>query len=237
MGPWSIIGPDVEISDGTTIGAHVVISGPTRIGRHNRIHQFNSIGDAAQDKKYAGEASRLEIGDRNVVREFGTFNRGTDLGGGVTRIGDDNWIMAYVHVAHDCRIGNGVVLANATTLAGHVSVDDHVSFGAFTVVHQFCEIGAYSFTAMGSVVFKDVPPFVTVSGNGARAHGLNIVGLKRHGFDVGVIAELRRAYKAIYKQGLTVEQALRSLDDAARRTEEVGSLCRFVSGSNRGIVR
>lgn len=237
VGAWSIIGADVEIGEGTWIGPHVVVTGSTRIGKNNRIYQFNSIGDVPQDKKFAGEDSRLEIGDGNVIREFCTFNRGTDGGGGVTRVGSDNWIMAYVHIAHDCRVGNGVTMANGTTLAGHVGVGDSVTFGAFTVVHQFCTIGDHSFSAMGTVIFKDVPPFVTVSGNSAKPHGLNTEGLKRRGFDADTLRELRRAYKTIYKQGLTVEQAVSALEPAAASVPEVASLRDFIARSSRGVVR
>ncbi len=237
VGPWTVIGPGVEIGEDTWIGPHVVIRGPTRIGRKNRIFQFNSIGDVPQDKKFSGENSRLEIGDGNVIREFCTFNRGTEGGGGVTSIGNDNWIMAYVHVAHDCQIGNHNTLANGTTLAGHVSVGNFATFGAFTVVHQFCAIGAYSFSAMGTVVLKDVPPFVTISGNSARPHGLNTEGLKRRGFDTDTLRALRRAYKVIYKQGLTVDQALSALEEPAQKHAEVAALRDFVAGSTRGVVR
>jgi UDP-N-acetylglucosamine acyltransferase len=237
VGAWSIVGAGVEIGEHTRVGPHVVIQGPTRIGKNNRIYQFNSIGDVPQDKKFTGEDSRLEIGDGNVIREYGSFNRGTQGGGGVTRIGDDNWIMAYVHVAHDCRIGNHTTLANGATLAGHVSIGDHVTFGAFTLVHQFCAIGEYSFSAMGTVILKDVPPFVTVSGNSARPHGLNKEGLTRHGFDAGTLRELRRAYKTVYKQGLTVNEAVAALEDAAARIPQVAAFRDFVAGSTRGVVR
>lgn len=237
VGPWSVIGPDVEIGEGTWIGPHVVINGPTRIGRNNKIYQFNSLGDIPQDKKYRGERSTLEIGDGNVVREYCTFNRGTELGGGVTRIGNDNWIMAYVHIAHDCSIGDGITMANGTTLAGHVVVDDYAIFGAFTVVHQFCAIGAHSFSAMGTVVFKDVPPFVMIAGYSAGTRGLNTEGLKRHGFPAETIRKLRKAYKCVYRNGLTVEQALEELDELARESIEVQSMAEFIRRSSRGIVR
>jgi UDP-N-acetylglucosamine acyltransferase len=237
VGPWSVIGPDVEIGSGTRIESHVVIKGPTRIGRDNHVYSFNAIGDVPQDRKYDGEPSRLEIGDGNVIREFCTFNRGTVQGGGVTRIGHRNWIMAYVHVAHDCQVGSDLIMANGTTLAGHVVVDDFVTFGAFTMVHQFCAIGAYSFFAMGTVVLKDVPPFVTVSGNSASPHGLNTEGLKRRGFETGHIRELRRAYKVIYKQGFTVDQALARLAGPAESSPHVRQLRDFLAGSRRGIVR
>ena len=237
VGAWSIIGAGVEIGEDTWIGPHVVIQGPTRIGKNNRIYQFNSIGDVPQDKKFAGEVSSLQIGDGNVIREFCTFNRGTHGGGGVTRIGDDNWIMAYVHVAHDCQVGNHTTLANGATLAGHVSVGDHVTFGAFTMVHQFCAIGEYSFSAMSTVILKDVPPFVTVSGNSARPHGLNKEGLTRHGFGADTLQELRRAYKTVYKQGLTVNEAVAALAGAAAQFPRVAAFRDFVASSTRGVVR
>lgn len=237
VGAFSIIGDDVEIAAGAVIGPHVVIHGPTRIGPECRIHAFCSIGDAPQDKKYAGEATALEIGARNVIREYCTFNRGTTGGGGVTRIGDDNWIMAYVHVAHDCQVGSDIIMANGTTLAGHVEVGDHVTFGAFTVVHQFCLIGAHCFSAMGTVILKDVPPYVTVSGNAAQPHGINTEGLRRRGFDKDVIMALRRAYKTLYKQGRSVDEARTALAEQADRVAEVGALSDFLNKTSRGIVR
>jgi UDP-N-acetylglucosamine acyltransferase len=237
VGPWSMIGPDVQVAGGTSIGPHTVIHGPTRIGPNNRIYQFNSIGDAPQDKKYRGEHTRLEIGADNVIREYCTINRGTKLGGGVTRIGDRNWVMAYVHVAHDCQIGSHTVLANGTTLAGHVTVGDHVTLGAFTIVHQFCAIGAHSFSAMGTVILKDVPPYVTVAGNSAEAHGINAEGLRRRGFSGESILALRRAYKLIYKQRLTVEQAVGRLEELVVECAEVAPLVDFLKRSRRGIVR
>lgn len=237
VGPWALIDAEVSVGEGTSIGPHAVIRGPTRIGRDNRIYQFCSLGDAPQDKKYRGERSLLEIGDGNVIREYCTFNRGTAGGGGVTRVGDDNWVMAYVHVAHDCQVGNGTVMANGTTLAGHVSVGDFVTFGAFTVVHQFCAIGAHSFSAMGSVVLKDVPPYVMVSGNSARPYGLNKEGLKRRGFDAETLRRLKLAYRTIYRLGLTLEQALARLEDDESQCPHVAALCGFVRGSTRGIVR
>ena len=237
IGPWSIIGADVEIGAGTRIDSHVVIEGPTSIGRDNRFHAFGSIGGDPQDKKFAGERSRLEVGDRNTVREYCTLNRGTAHGGGVTRIGDDNWIMAYCHVAHDCVVGSHTVMANASTLAGHVEVGDYVTCGAFTVVHQFCKIGSHAFTAMGTVVFKDVPPFVTVAGNSAEPHGLNSEGLRRRGIDAETIRALRRAYKVIYRQALTLEQAQAELAESGNGCAEVGMLLEFLRASTRGIVR
>lgn len=235
VGPYSVIGDKVEIGAGTYIDAHVVIKGPTRIGRDNRIAQFNSIGDDPQDKKFAGEATLLEIGDSNVIREFCTFNRGTRGGGGVTRIGNGNWIMAYVHVAHDCQVGSGITLANAATLAGHVQVDDHVTLGAFTVVHQFCSIGAYAFSAMGTVVLKDVAPYLMIAGNPAKPHGLNSEGLRRHGFDLEVMRALKEAYKNLYRRALPLEQALEVMD--AQQVPEVASMTAFIRASTRGVVR
>ena len=181
VGPYTVIGPDVMIGEGSWIGPHVVINGPTRIGRHNKIFQFASVGEIPQDKKYGGEPTLLEIGDRNVIREFCTLNRGTAQGGGVTRIGSDNWIMAYVHIAHDCQIGNHTIFANNASLAGHVVIEDHVILGGFTQVHQFCALGAHCFTAFGSGIAKDVPPYVMVAGHPAEPHGLNVEGLRRRG--------------------------------------------------------
>lgn len=237
VGPWSIIGADVHIGAGTEIASHVVINGPTRIGRDNKIYQFNSIGDAPQDKKYAGEHTWLEIGDRNVIREYCSLNRGTVQDAGVTRIGNDNWIMAYVHVAHDCVIGNNIIMANGTTLAGHVSVGNDVVFGAFTVVHQFCAIGAHVISAMGTVMLKDVPPFVTVSGNSAEPHGINVEGLKRRGFSGATIRELRRAYKTLYKQGLGLKDAKELLAVQGQDVPSVAQLVEFLGRCKRGIVR
>lgn len=237
VGPFSVIGPGVVLGAGTRVGSHVVIEGPARIGERNRIHSFSTLGGAPQDKKYRGESSTLEIGDGNVIREYCTFNRGTEGGGMVTRVGSGNWIMAYVHIAHDCKVGNDNVMANGTTLAGHVEVEDCVTFGAFTVVHQFCRIGAHAFSAMGTVVLKDVPPFVTVAGNSASPHGLNTEGLKRRGFPARVLQDLRAAYKTIYKRGLTLDAAVDQLAGPAKGSAEVGRFREFVRSSGRGIVR
>lgn len=238
IGPYCIIGAGVEIATGTVLNGHVTVSGPTRIGPDNRIFQFCSIGDDPQDKKFHGESdSRLEIGSGNVMREYCSINRGTGEGGGVTRIGDNNWIMAYVHVAHDCRIGNGVVLANNATLAGHVTLEDHVILGGFTGVHQFCRVGAYSFAAIASVIVKDVPPYVLVSGNTARPNGLNREGLRRHGFPTEEIEMLRRAYRILYREGLLLQEAVQRLQELARTSTHVASLVQFIEGSSRGIAR
>ncbi|MEW6352933.1 MAG: acyl-ACP--UDP-N-acetylglucosamine O-acyltransferase [Pseudomonadota bacterium] len=237
VGAFSIIGPDVEIGVGTRVGPHVVINGPTRIGRDNQIYQFASIGDAPQDKKYAGEPTRLEIGDRNVIREYCTINRGTVQDQGVTRIGDDNWIMAYVHIAHDCQIGNQTIFANAASLAGHVTVGDYAILGGFTLVHQFCAIGAHCFCGMGSVISMDVPPYVMISGHPAKPHGINSEGLKRRGLDNNALRALRDAYKIIYKSQLTLAQAIEQLQALAHDHAEVGVLVNFLQKVTRGIVR
>jgi len=237
VGPYAVIGADVEIGAGTWIGPHTVINGPTRIGRDNRIFQFASIGEAPQDKKYAGEPTRLEIGDRNTIREFVTINRGTVQDEGVTRVGDDNWIMAYVHIAHDCRIGNQTIFANNASLAGHVRVDDFAILGGFTLVHQFCAIGAYSLTAFGSGISKDVPPYVTVGGTPARAHGLNMEGLRRRGFPEDSRRVLKAAYKTLYRENLPLQDALQQLKQQAELHAELDILVRFLERQTRGIVR
>jgi UDP-N-acetylglucosamine acyltransferase len=237
IGAFSINGPGVVVGEGTWIGPHVVINGPTQIGRENRIHPFASIGDAPQDKKYAGEPTRLEIGDRNVIREYVTINRGTVQHGGVTRLGDENWIMAYAHIAHDCRVGNRTVFANGASLAGHVSVDDCAILGGFALVHQFCAIGTHAFCAFGSVINKDVPPFVTVTGNPARSSGLNIEGLRRHGFTDATRKALRRAYRTLYRSNFPLQTALQQLRDQSRQDEAVAELAAFVERAKRGIVR
>jgi UDP-N-acetylglucosamine acyltransferase len=237
VGAFSVIGPGVVIGHGTWIGPHVVINGPTQIGRENRVHQFASIGDAPQDKKYSGEPTRLEIGDRNVIREYVTINRGTVQHGGVTRLGDGNWIMAYAHIAHDCQVGNQTVFANGASLAGHVSVGDFAILGGFTLVHQFCAIGAHAFCAFGSVINKDVPPFVTVTGNPARSSGLNAEGLRRHGFPDTTRKALRQAYRTLYRSGLSLQEALERLQEQSRQDEAVAVLAAFVERAKRGIVR
>ena len=236
VGPGAIIDAEVTVGSGTSIGPHVVIRGPTSIGRNNRIFASSSLGEEPQDKKFRGEITRLEIGDDNVIREFCTFNRGTRASG-VTRLGNRNWVMAYVHIAHDCQVGSDIVMANGTTLAGHVEVGDWVTFGAFSMVHQFCCVGAHSFSAMGTVILKDVPPYVTVAGNFARVHGLNREGLKRRGYRSDQIRELRRAYRILYRQGKSLEQALAALAVPAEESEEVRNLREFLLRSQRGIVR
>lgn len=241
VGAFSIIGPNVKIDAGTKIGPHVVIDGHTTIGRDNTFFQFSSIGAAPQDKKYAGEPTRLDIGDRNTVREFCTFNLGTAQDVGVTRLGNDNWIMAYVHIAHDCQLGNLTILANNVTLAGHVHVGDWVFLGGFTSVHQFCHIGAHAMTAFTAAVSQDVPPFVTAAGNRAAPVGINTEGLKRRGFTGEQILTIRRAYKLIYKSGLSLEEAKLALAQEELNTPETApslALMReFISNSSRGIIR
>ena len=241
IGAYSIIGPDVQIGERTVVGPHVVISGRTTIGSDNRFYQFSSIGGAPQDKKYAGEPTRLDIGDRNVIREFCTFNLGTVQDGGVTRLGNDNWIMAYVHLAHDVQVGNNTIFANNASLAGHVEVGDWAILGGFSGVHQFCKIGAHAMLGMNTSLTQDVPPFVILSGNPAAAHGINIEGLKRRGFTREQIADIRNAYKIIYKSGLTLEQAkteLAKAEAAASGSAPHLRLMReFLDGTTRGIVR
>ncbi len=237
VGPFSIIGPDVEIGPGTTVGPHVIIRGPTRIGRENRIFQFASVGEEPQDKKYAGEPTRLEIGDRNLIREYVTINRGTVQDRGVTSVGSDNWIMAYVHIAHDCDVGNNTILANAASLAGHVTVEDYAILGGFTLVHQFCRIGAHCFSAMGSAIAKDVPPYVMVSGNPAKPHGLNTEGLKRRGFSAEATRAMRNAYKALYMSGLKLDEARERIAAMADANPELEVMRDFLAASKRSIVR
>jgi UDP-N-acetylglucosamine acyltransferase len=237
IGAYSIIGAGVEIGDRSWIGPHVVIDGPTRIGCDNRIFQFASIGAEPQDKKFHGEHSELIIGNRNVIREFTTFNRGTDDGGGATRIGDDNWIMAYVHIAHDCQVGNQVVFANNATLAGHVEVGDFVILGGFTGIHQFCKVGAHAFAGMGSLINADVPPFVIVAGNYAKPRGINSEGLKRRGFDAPRIAAIKRAYRTVYVAGTPLAKAREKLAEQAQGSADVADLLAFIERSERSLVR
>lgn len=237
VGPYSIIGEHVEIGDNTWIGPHVVVSGHTRIGCDNRIFQFNSIGEVPQDKKYAGEPTCLEIGDRNTIREFCTFNLGTAQDVGVTRVGSDNWIMAYVHIAHDCQVGNRTIFANNSQLAGHVHVDDWAILGGYTGVHQFCRIGAHTMTAVGTVVLQDVPPYVMAAGNSASPYGINAEGLKRRGFSSEALMGLKRAYRTLYKSGLMLEEARARLDEDVKTCPEIQPILDFLAVSKRGIIR
>ncbi len=237
VGPYSIIGAQVEVGEGTTIGPHVVIEGCTRIGRNNRIFQFASLGAEPQDKKYAGEPTAVEIGDGNTIREFVTINRGTVQDAGATRVGDDNWIMAYVHFAHDCQIGSHTIFANACELAGHVHVGDWAILGATTLVHQYVHIGAHSFTGMGTYLPQDLPPYVTAAGNTAKPYGINSEGLKRRGFDAAAINAIKRAYRTLYRAGLGLEEARQALEAQAAEAPQVRLLVDFIARSSRGILR
>lgn len=237
IGPYSVIGPHVEIGPGSRIGPHVVITGHTRIGARNRIFQFSSIGEIPQDKKYGGEATLLEIGDDNTVREFCSFNCGTAQDAGATRVGNGNWFMAYVHLAHDCQIGNHTIFANNAQLAGHVHIGDHVILGGYTGVHQFCRVGAHSITGIGSVVLQDIPPYITASGDTAKPYGINAEGLKRRGFAADTITQLKRAYKTLYRSSLTLEQARKALARQVKDCPEVQALLDFLAGTTRGIIR
>lgn len=237
IGPYTVIGPHVTIEAGSNIGPHVVINGPTHIGKNNTIFQFASVGEVPQDKKFHGEKSKLVIGDGNTIREFVTINRGTDDGGGSTVIGNNNWLMAYIHIAHDCQVGNNTIFSNGASLAGHAIVDDYAILGGFTLIHQFCHIGAHAFCGMGSAISKDVPPYMMVNGNPAHPHGINSEGLKRSGFSKDAIKAIKESYKIIYRLGLTVEVAKEKLEVLAESQDEIKSLIKFMQNSQRGIVR
>jgi UDP-N-acetylglucosamine acyltransferase len=241
IGPYSVIGGEVRIDAGTTVGAHCVIEGRTTVGRDNRIFQFASLGAAPQDMKYRGEPTGLVIGDRNTIREFCTFNRGTAQDAGVTRVGDDNWIMAYVHLAHDVRVGNRVILANNATLAGHVQVDDWVIVGGLTGIHQFCKVGAHALTGFQSHVAQDVPPFMLVGGNPLAAHGFNIEGLRRRGFSRERIAQVKQMHRLLYRDGLTLAQSKAAIEamlgSVPEADPDVRTMLDFLASSSRGIVR
>jgi UDP-N-acetylglucosamine acyltransferase len=237
IGAYCVIGADVVIGDGTALGPHVVVKGPTRIGRDNRIHPFASIGGDPQDKKFKGERSELVIGDRNSIREFVTINRGTGDGGGVTRIGDDNWIMAYAHIAHDCRIGNHTIFSNNATLAGHVEIGDYVILSGFSGVHQFCRIGAHAFIGMGCLVNGDVPPFLILASDYGRPRGINTEGLKRRGFSPQRITAIRRAYKTLYMSGLQLNEARDQLAQLGAESEDIAAMLAFLDQSQRPLMR
>lgn len=237
IGPYAIVGEHVEIGSGCRIGAHAIITGHTRLGVNNRIYPFASLGEAPQDKKYGGEETRLEIGDHNTIREFSTLNRGTVQDAGVTRLGDHNWIMAYSHVAHDCQVGSHTVFANNAQIAGHVHVGDYAILGGFTAVHQFCHIGAHTITGLGTIVLQDIPPYVRASGNPARPYGINAEGLKRRGFSAETIACLTRAYKTLYREGLTLAEAAKALTEQRATCPEIQPLLDFLAASTRGIIR
>lgn len=237
VGPYSVIGPGVQIGDDSWIGPHVVINGPTTIGKENRIHQFASIGEAPQDLKYAGEPTRLVIGDRNVIRECVTINRGTVNGGGLTQVGNDNLLMAYIHIAHDCVVGNRTIFSNNTSLAGHVTIGDQVILSGFTLVHQFCSIGDHAFTGMGSAISKDVPPYLMVSGNPGHPHGINSEGLKRRNFSAESIRAIKKAYKLLYRSGLQLEQAKAVIAAMVAEHGELKIFSEFLENAHRSIIR
>jgi UDP-N-acetylglucosamine acyltransferase len=237
VGPYSVIGPQVEVGAGTWIGAHVVLDGRTKIGRNNKIFHFSSIGAPPQDKKYGGEDTAVEIGDNNTIREYVTINRGTAQDVGTTRLGNDNWVMAYVHFAHDVQVGNKTIFANACQLAGHVTVGDWAIFGATTLVHQFVHIGAHAFTGMGTYLPQDLPPFVMAAGNMAKPYGINGEGLKRRGFSPEAIAALKRAYRTLYRDGLSLEEAKRQLEAQVAGCPPVRDILDFLARSKRGIIR
>ena len=241
VGPYTIIGEHVEIGDNTIVGPHVVISGRTRIGCENRIFQFCSLGEVPQDKKYAGEPTCLEIGDRNTIREFCSFNLGTALDAGVTRVGDDNWIMAYVHIAHDCRLGSHIILANAVQLAGHVHLGDWVFLGGLSGVHQFVRVGAHAMTAFQTRLAQDVPPFVTAGGNPAEAQSINAEGLRRRGFSAERITLIKQMYRLLYRKGLTLDAARQQIEalrgELADADADIALMQDFLATASRGIVR
>lgn len=237
IGPFSVIGPGVRIGRGTSIGPHVVIKGPTRIGEDNRVFQFASIGEDPQDKKYGGERTYLEIGDRNQIREFATIHRGTVQDRSLTRVGDDNLLMAYTHVAHDCRVGNHTILANAASLGGHVHLDDWAILGGFSMVHQFCRVGQHCFAAMGSAISKDVPPYCLVAGHPAKPHGINSEGLKRRGYASEQLRVIKQAYKTLYASGLPLAAAREQISAAAAESAEMRVVADFLAASERSIAR
>jgi UDP-N-acetylglucosamine acyltransferase len=237
IGPYSIIGEHVEIGAGTRVGAHAVITGHTRIGQGNRVFHMVSLGEEPQDKKYAGEPTRLEIGDHNTIREFCTFNTGTVQDSGVTRIGHHNWIMAYVHIAHDCVVGDHTIFANNASLAGHVHIGDYAILGGFSSVHQFCRIGAHVITGLGTSTRQDIPPYLTATGNPAEPRGINNEGLKRRGFPADALAALKRAYKTLYRSGLSLTEAQEAIATEAETVPELRILAEFLGDSGRGIIR
>lgn len=237
VGPYSVIGPDVEVGAATRIGSHVVIKGPTRIGERNRIFQFAAIGEDAQDKKYAGEPTRLEIGNDNTIREFCTINRGTVQDAGLTSIGDHNWLLAYVHVAHDCRLGSHIIMSNNATLAGHVHVEDHVILSGFVAVHQFCRIGAHSFIGGQAGLTRDVLPYMMIAGQPPEPHGINSEGLKRRGFTAEQVRNLKEAYRILYRSNLRLAEARERLQELVPEQPELRRLVEFIDRSERSILR
>lgn len=237
VGPFSVIGPKVRIDSGTWIGPHVVLTGRTTIGKKNRIFQFASLGEEPQDKKYAGEDTELILGDNNYVRELCNFSRGTSQGGGKTIIGNNNWIMACVHIAHDCVLGDNIIMANNASLAGHVTVGDYAILSGYTLIHQFCIVGEHSFTSFASHVNQSIPPYVTVSGEKAKAKGVNTEGLKRRGFTPEQVQQVRRAYKVLYRSGLPLEEATAKLQEMAQNSVEIEPLVRFLEKTEKSLIR
>ncbi len=237
VGPYSVVGPGVRVGAGTRIGPHVVVTGHTTIGARNRIFQFASVGDIPQDRKYGGEPTRLVIGDDNTIREFVSINIGTAQDRGVTTVGNGNWLLAYVHIAHDCAVGNFTTFSNNSQLAGHVTIDDFVTLGGFTGVHQFCRVGTHAMVAAGAIVLQDVPPFTTVQGYPAKPAGTNNEGLRRRGFTAADIAAVRRAYRTLYRDGLSLDDAKAALAESAKADPVLEPLVAFLARSARGIVR
>lgn len=237
VGAFSMIGPKVRIGSGCWIGPHVVVTGRTTIGCNNRIFQFASIGEEPQDKKYAGEDTELIIGNDNTIRELCTFSRGTVQGGGKTVIGSNNWIMACVHIAHDCRLGDNIIMANNASLAGHVTVGDWAVLSGYSLIHQFCNVGAHSFTSFASYVNQSIPPYVTVSGEKARVKGVNSEGLKRRGYTQEQIQQIKRAYKLLYRSGLTLAEARAELNEMARNCREIQPLADFLDATEKSLLR
>ena len=237
IGAYSVIGKNVQIDQGSEIGNFVTLTGNTTIGKDNKIYHYCSLGEVPQDKKFKNEKTYLSIGDRNTIREFCTFNVGTVDGGGLTQVGNDNWLMAYVHIAHDCKLGNDIVLANNSSLAGHVEIDDFAILGGFTLVHQFCKIGAHIITAVGTIILKDIPPYIRAAGDNAKPNGINIEGLKRRNFSTQSILDIKKAYKVIYREGNTIDTAKKMLLDLGKKTNEVNLFIDFINKSNRGLIR
>jgi len=237
VGAYSVVGENVEIGEGSEVGNFTTLTGNTVIGRSNKIYHYCSLGEVPQDKKFNNEKTFLKIGDGNTIREFCTFNTGTIGGSGVTEVGNNNWLMAYVHIAHDCIIGNDIVLANNSSLAGHVEIEDFTILGGFTLVHQFCKIGAYIITAVGTVIFKDVPPYIIAAGYNAKPNGINVEGLKRKGFSTESISDIKKAYKIIYREGNTLNSAKELLTKLAKNTNEINLYIDFINKSNRGLIR
>ena len=237
VGAYSVVGENVQIDEGSEIGNFVTLAGNTTIGKDNKIYHYCSLGEIPQDKKFDNEKTFLSIGDGNTIREFCTFNVGTIGGGGITKIGNNNWLMAYVHIAHDCKLQNNIILANNTSLAGHVEIDDFAILGGFTLVHQFCKIGAHIITSVGTIILKDIPPFIIAAGTNAKPNGINLEGLKRRNFTTQSISDIKKAYKVIYREGNTIEIANKILVKLAKKTKEVNLFVDFIDKSNRGLIR